>query len=130
MFVHEYQAKNLLSRYGFSFPAGEVVFSADEAGAAAHPRVDEERLASGEQRRHPCADGAYLIHAVRNPYGIAQLHLLASAAYRMVLRPRSVRKSQYPSMPLRHRQIKTLVGRVGRRRNSSQFATRRMSMLY
>ena len=36
MFVHEYQAKSLLSRYGFSFPAGEVVNSADEAGAAAN----------------------------------------------------------------------------------------------
>ena len=41
MFVHEYQAKNLLSRYGFSFPGGEVAYSADEAEVAAS-RIDAD----------------------------------------------------------------------------------------
>ena len=35
MFVHEYQAKNLLSRFDLNFPAGQVVLSAEEAGLAA-----------------------------------------------------------------------------------------------
>ncbi len=41
MFVHEYQAKNLLRRYGFSFPSGEAAFTADEAGDAA-TRIDAD----------------------------------------------------------------------------------------
>ncbi len=41
MFVHEYQAKNLLRRYGFSFPSGEVAFSADEAEGIAD-RIDAD----------------------------------------------------------------------------------------
>ena len=35
MFVHEYQAKNLLSRFDLNFPAGQVALSAKEAGLAA-----------------------------------------------------------------------------------------------
>ncbi len=41
MFVHEYQAKRLLSRYALPFPSGEVAFSADEAAQAA------ERVVAG-----------------------------------------------------------------------------------
>ncbi len=35
MFVHEYQAKHLLERFGFSFPSGGVAHTADEARAVA-----------------------------------------------------------------------------------------------
>jgi succinyl-CoA synthetase beta subunit len=35
MKIHEYQAKAILSRHGVPVPRGEVVFSADEADAAA-----------------------------------------------------------------------------------------------
>ena len=35
MFVHEYQAKNLLSKLNLTFPPGNVAFSAEEAGSVA-----------------------------------------------------------------------------------------------
>lgn len=35
MFVHEYQAKHLLTRFGFSFPAGGVAHTTDEAHTVA-----------------------------------------------------------------------------------------------
>ena len=41
MFVHEYQAKSLLSGYGLKFPQGEVAFAADDAERAAQ-RISAE----------------------------------------------------------------------------------------
>ncbi len=35
MFLHEYQAKNLLSRFDFPFPAGKIALSAENVGAIA-----------------------------------------------------------------------------------------------
>src|SRR5438552_9223351 len=36
MKIHEYQAKALLAKYGVPVPKGKVVFTAEEAEAAAH----------------------------------------------------------------------------------------------
>ncbi len=56
MFVQEYQAKRLLSRYGFSFPPGDVAFSTAEASSvaeriAAEAWVVKAQILAGDRGR-------------------------------------------------------------------------------
>ncbi len=44
MFVHEYQAKDLLKQHGFSFPEGGVAYSAQDAGVLADRMTGQDRV--------------------------------------------------------------------------------------
>ena len=50
-------------------------------GAALHPGVDQNDLVAVGQDRHPRANGAYLVDALCNVNGVAQLHASGSASF-------------------------------------------------
>ena len=58
MKIHEYQAKDILRKYGVPVPDGEMATTLEEADTAAKTLFGKGNAASSSRRRFMPADGA------------------------------------------------------------------------